>query len=261
LNDDVDFNNAELLKPPSVRYTTPGKDDPYEDLAEDEKQAEIDISDDVTFGDPKLAGGLNERGGGVQVAGDTREFLVQSVDEDVIYTSCPLCGCDSGIYGGNRWYTQACCYFHVQDKDISLEVERWTTEHLLAGESIDEVHAKLKALRGKVPPLREYVERIDAILHDTRTADAYKKYLKTDDDGSTCAARRENAYYANEDSILTAEEDTAHERAADAAERQTIPSMDSSQANAIANQMEIVDNGEDFDQAADAAADQNPDPR
>src|SRR5665213_718852 len=211
--------------PPSVRYTTPGNDDPYEDLAEDEKQAEIDISDDVTFGDPKLAGGLNERGGGVQVAGDTREFLVHSVDEDMIYLECPLCGSHSCIYGGNRFYTQACCYFHVdmgrepeERENISVQVERWTTEHLLAGESIDEVHVKLTAERsGRIPTRRDYVERIYAILHDERTADAYKHYLETGDDGADGCGQQERNYYMNEDYIIT-EEDAAHEKAADAAE-------------------------------------------
>jgi hypothetical protein len=121
---------------------------------------------DVEFNAPKLTGEL--------WVGD---FYIYPVDEDVIYTTCPLCGCDSGIYGGNRWYTQACCYFHVRDKNISLEVERWVTEHLLSGESIDEAHAKLTALRGTTT-LHSYVERIDALLNDARTADAYKFYLE-----------------------------------------------------------------------------------
>jgi hypothetical protein len=269
LNDDVDFINPELLKPPSVRYTTAGKNDRYDDLAEDEKQAEIDISDDVTFGDRELASGLNVTGAGIRVAGVTREFYVHPVDDDMIYVDCPLCGSHSCIYGGNRFYTQACCYFDrdmgrkpEERENISLQAERWTTEQLLAGESIDEVHAKLTALRsGRTPTRRDYVERIHAILNDTRTADAYKHYLESGDDGSKGAAGQEQGYYANEDSILTAEEDIAHEKAADAVERQSLPSVKSSQGNAIANQVEIVDDGEDLDQAADAAAHQNPDPR
>jgi hypothetical protein len=44
-----------------------------------------------------------------------------------------------------------------------LEVEQLVIEHLLAGESIDEVHARLTALR-KNSTLRDYVERISAIL-------------------------------------------------------------------------------------------------
>ncbi len=220
---EIDFNDPELLKPPSVRYTTPGKDDPYEDLAEDEKQAEIDIADDVTFGDPALVGGLDVTGAGIRVAGEIREFYVHPVDDDMIYLNCPLCGSHSCIYGGNRFYTQACCYFDHDIKnpgsDTSLEVERWTTEHLDAGESIDEVHAQLTGLRTN-PPLRDYVDRINAILHDTRTADAYGHYLKTGDDGSMGAAGQEQGYCANEDFVLTAEEDTAHEKAADAAEVQ-----------------------------------------
>ncbi len=162
--------------------------------------AEIAAERDVEFGVPKVANGLNERGGGVHVAGGTREFLVHRVGHDMIYVDGPLFGSHGCIYGGNRFYTEACCYWGSEDKgeNISLQVERWTTEHLLAGESIDEVHAKLTALRTH-PPRRDYVERICAILHDERTAAAYRKYLETGDDGST-------------------EEDAEHEKAADAAE-------------------------------------------
>jgi hypothetical protein len=125
------------------------------------------------FGDPELAG----RKDGIFVG----EFYVYPDTEDVIYNWCPLCDCDNGIYGGNRWYTQACCYFIIPDEDISLEVERWVTEHLLAGEDIDEVHTQLTALRTH-PPLRSYVERINAILNDERTSAAYKKYLAQEND-------------------------------------------------------------------------------
>jgi hypothetical protein len=139
------------------------------------------------------------------------DFYIYPEDAEVIYTTCPLCGCDSGIYGGNRFYTQACCYFHLdmgkepeEWNNISLRVERWTTEHLLAGEGVDEVHAKLTALRSG-NTRRDYVERINAILHDERTAASYRKYLETGDDGSEGSG-----------------DDAAHEKAADAAERQTM---------------------------------------
>lgn len=225
---EIDFNDPHLLKPPSVRYTTPGKNDPYEDLVEDEKQVEIDNSDDATFGDPKAARVLNERAGGVLIAGETRDFYIYPEDEDVIYTSCSLCGDTHSIYGGNRFYTQACCYFHVdmgrepeERENISLQVERWTTEHLLAGESIDEVHVNLAALRGgRIPTRRDYVERISAILNNRLTADSYKKYLETGNDGSTGRAQQERDYYMDEDYIITVEEDAEHEKAADAAECQ-----------------------------------------
>ena len=91
------------------------------------------------------------------------DFYIYPRVQDIIYATCPLCGSDGSIYGGNRWYTQACCYFHVHDTNINLEVEQLVIEHLLAGESIDEVHARLTALR-KNSTLRDYVERISAIL-------------------------------------------------------------------------------------------------
>ena len=197
-------------------------------------QAEVDAlpPDDgvksVEFGDPEIARGLNERGGGVYVAGENREFYVHPVDDEMIYLDCPLCGCDSGIYGGNRFYTQACCYFHLDigrepedQENISLQVERWTAEHLLAGGSIDEVHVKLTGMRsGRCPTRRDYVERIYAILHDERTVSAYRKYLETGDDGSAGAARQERDHCAKEDYIDCIEEDEVHEKAADAAEHQ-----------------------------------------
>lgn len=212
----IGFDCYEKVKP---HYDTTGADEEG-DGCHCFRCEDSDVKD-VQFNDPKLVGGLDVTGGGILVAGETREFYVHPVDDDMIYVDCPLCGSHSCIYGGNRFYTQACCYWGSEDKgeNISLQVERWTTEHLLAGQNMDEVHAKLTALRTH-PPLRDYVERISAILNDPRTADPYKKYLETGDDGSTGDARQELGYYVNEDSILTAEEDTAHEKAADAAERQ-----------------------------------------
>jgi hypothetical protein len=179
--------------------------------------------EDVEFNDPKVARGLIERGSGVLVDGETRDFYIYPVDEDVIYTSCPLCGDTHSIYCGNRFYTRACCYLDAKYKseNIGLQVERWTTEHLLARESVDEVHAKLTGLRGgRTLTRRDYVERINAILNDPRTTDSYKKYLETGDDGSIGGAQQERDYYMDEDYIITAEEDTEHEKAADAAEVQ-----------------------------------------
>ena len=123
-------------------------------------------TDDVEFGDPKLCAK-----GGIRVGG----FYVYPEDDDVTYIGyCPLCGDDGSIYGGNRWYTQACCY----GQHCSLMIERFVTEHVLAGESIDEVHAQLKS--NATFARRDYVERISAILGDPRTAPAYKKYLSAE---------------------------------------------------------------------------------
>lgn len=176
---------------------------------------------EVQFGDPALLSELDAAGGAALIAGEAREFYVHSVEDEVIYLECPLCGGGGSIYGGNRFYTQACCYLTSEREhgNVSLEVERWTAEHLLAGESIDEVHTTLTGLRSRrTPPRRDYVERIHAILHDARSAGAYKHYLETSDEGSWGDAVQGREYLANEESIITAEEDTEHERAADAVE-------------------------------------------
>lgn len=130
----------------------------------------------VEFGDEALYGGIFV--GSSADPEEPRGFYIHAEDEDVIYTRCPLCGDDGTIYGGNRWYTQACCYFGSLKEDISLEVERWTAKQLLAGESIDHVHAQLSALRTH-PAVLSYVERISSILNDDRAAVAYTKYLST----------------------------------------------------------------------------------
>jgi hypothetical protein len=185
-----------------------------------EEEDDDDILD-MSFGDRGLFAKLGVAGGAALVAGETREFYVHRIDDDMIYLECPLCGNDGSIYGGNRFYTQACCYFgrSAESGNISLEVERWTAQHLLAGESIDQVYTALTGLRsGRIPTRRDYVERIYAILHDPRTADLYERYLATGDDGSERVSAGERDYYANEVAILAAEEDEAHERAADAAE-------------------------------------------
>ena len=130
--------------------------------------------------------------GSVLVAGETRDFYIYPEDEDVIYIDCPLCGRHySGSYGGARWYTKACCY---SDPNAGLELERWVAEQLLAGVSIDEVHAELTRVRAAaILTRRDYVERISAILNDPRTADSYKKYLETGDDWTTRCAQQDTA--------------------------------------------------------------------
>ena len=134
---------------------------------------ETDDVKDVQFDDMRVAGEIR-----------VGAFLVYPAGADVTYLRCPLCGSDNdGGYSGNPWGTKSRCYlrpFNLETdmgKDVSLEVERWTTEHLLAGEGVDEVHAKLTAHRGTTT-LHSYVERIDALLNDARTADAYKFYLE-----------------------------------------------------------------------------------
>lgn len=150
---------------------------------------------DVKWGDPALIKDDGFEVGGEQ-SSDGYGFYIHpegTDEEDIYYVCCPLCGDNGSIYGGNRFGTQACCYFHINDKNISLEVERWVTDHLLAGESIEEVHAKLTALRTH-PPLRSYVERINAILRHERTAADYKKYLvQGDRTGSDPEADSEKA--------------------------------------------------------------------
>lgn len=156
---------------------------------------------EVQFGDAKMIAEQEAAAGAALIAGETRTFWVHPVGEDVIYLDCPLCGSDGVTGGGNRFYTQACCYLEAERGPLSLAVERWTAEHLLAGKSIDQVHAALTALRTN-PTRRDYVERIHAILHDPRTAEKYKQYLEAGDDGAS--------------SVTT--EETAHENAANAAE-------------------------------------------
>jgi hypothetical protein len=134
---------------------------------------------DVEFGDPKLMMLERELVVGLGMGDDGEGYCIASLDEMeendylLICVRCPLCGDDGSIYGNNRWWTQACCYLH---NDAGKEVERWIVVHLSAGESVDEVHAKLTEHR-TCPTLRTYVERIYCILHDDRTAADYKKYL------------------------------------------------------------------------------------
>jgi hypothetical protein len=92
---------------------------------------------EVKWGDPQIA-----RDG--IYAG---EFYIHPRGEEVIYIDCPLCSDDGCTYAGNRWYTQACCYFDIHEKDVSLEVERWVAGQLTDGKSIGEVHAELTSLR------------------------------------------------------------------------------------------------------------------
>jgi hypothetical protein len=51
---DVEFGDPTLTKALYICYTTPGKNDPYEDVVKDAKQAQRDNFEDVKFGDPKL---------------------------------------------------------------------------------------------------------------------------------------------------------------------------------------------------------------
>lgn len=190
-HEDVGFDHNEDVKPRHALANAYVIEENCAECASNALHLNDDDSDvtEVEWGDRNL---YNERPVG--------DFYICPEDEDAIYTYCPLCGCNSGIYGGNRWYTDACCYFHVKDKDISLEVERWTAEHLLAGECIDEVHAKLSALR-RHPTMRSYVELINAILNDARTATDYKKYLELGytDTGSKTESQHELAARAIEE--------------------------------------------------------------
>ena len=139
---------------------------------------ETDDVKDVKWGDSEVAGEIILTGG----------YIVYPAGEDVVYLRCPLCGStDESGYAGNRFGTRACCYPDRRDGDISLEVERWVTKLLLAGESVDAVHSRLTEARSsrldspsfdRTVTQRSYVERISALLLDARTADAYKFYLE-----------------------------------------------------------------------------------
>jgi hypothetical protein len=159
---------------------------------------------DVKWGDSEVAGEIILAGG----------FIVYP--EPFVYLGCPMCGLmDNNGFSGSRWGTTMCCY---ADEIDGISLERWVVKLLVSQshththtQSVDEVYSRLIEVRKPVdwgyldtpnhmPTLRSYVERIDALLSDARTAADYQEYLIFAD------------HIPHTD-----ESDAAHEQAADAA--------------------------------------------
>ena len=122
---------------------------------------------------------------------------------------------DNNGFSGSRWGTTMCCY---ADEIDGISLERWVVKLLVSQshththtQSVDEVYSRLIEVRKPVdwgyldtpnhmPTLRSYVERIDALLSDARTAADYQEYL----------------IFADQ-IPHTDESDAAHDQAADAA--------------------------------------------
>ena len=154
-------------------------------------------NDDVKWNESDAAGEIILAGG----------FII--FPEPAVALRCPLCGSmDDGGYPGNRWGTTVCCF---GDDANGHSWECWTARQLMKGGRVDEVYSRLIEVRKPVdwgyldtpnhmPTLRSYVERIDALLSDARTAADYQEYL----------------IFADQ-IPHTDESDAAHDQAADAA--------------------------------------------